>query len=139
MQKNLPKTLALRLQLFRSSANLSIEKLANITNIDAATICDIEEGRDTFLSTTTRQKLSKALKISSNLLKDVEVLPKKSEVPKETINYLKEMILSDLSDGLRCPKCNNKLNCKTVTLYDLENNPVRHPKARCNKCPFQIK
>ena len=33
---------------------------------------------------------------------------------------------------------NEKLITRIAKLYDLEDNLVLHPKARCSKCPFQL-
>lgn len=139
MEKDLPKTLSNRVQFFREKINLSRKKLAEISNIELSTINNIEEGTDTFLSTTIRQRLSKALKIPSYILKEVENKPIDDKIPTETIDAIKENILAGNLENNTCPKCHDLLVCRIVTLYDLEDNPVEHPKARCKKCPFQIK
>jgi len=138
-KEQLPKTLALRVQYFRDKYNISKESLASLSNVDLTLINNIEEGIETFLSTTIRQRLAKTLKISANTLKEVEKHPPKTEIPLEKIQDLKENILAGKLEDNYCPVCNNLLICKLLTMYDLEDNPVKHPKARCSKCPFQLK
>lgn len=140
MKKDLPNTLAGRVQYLRELNNLSKEQLATSSNLQLSIINDIEEGRDIFLSVTVRQKLSKALRVSLNTIKEVEKKVSNIEyTDQDVIDNIKFNILSGKLEGHNCPKCNNPLICKTVTLRDLEDNPVIHPKARCKKCPFQIK
>jgi transcriptional regulator with XRE-family HTH domain len=139
MKKDLPKTLAGRVQHLREVLDISSERLAELTNVDLSTINGIEEGKEIFLSTTVRQRLAKALRISSSVLKEVEKPPVNTQVPEEILEELKERILAGQLTNNRCPICHSSLNCKLVTLYDLENRPVNHPKANCSKCPFQIK
>lgn len=139
MKETLPKTLAQRVQYFREKYNLSKEALASLSNVDLPLINNIEEGIETFLSTTIRQRLAKTLKISAGALKEVEKHPPKPEISLEKLVYLKENILAGNIKDNKCPVCNNPLICKLLTMYDLEDNPVKLPKARCSKCPFQLK
>lgn len=139
MKETLPKTLALRVQYFREKWNLSKEALASLSNVELALIDNIEEGIETFLSTTIRQRLSKTLKIPASTLKEVEKHPQKPQIPLEKLEYLKENILAGNIKNNKCPACGNILICKIITMYDLEDNPVEHAKARCSKCPFQLK
>ena len=139
MKDQLPKTLATRLQYLREANNLTREGLSNKSRVNISIINDIEEGKDTFLSVTTRQNLSNALKISARVLKEVEKTPPKTIISSDIIDNIKYNILSGSLNSNKCPKCNNNLICKIVILYDLEDKPVKVPKARCNKCPFQIK
>ncbi|MGD9580490.1 MAG: helix-turn-helix domain-containing protein [Vampirovibrionia bacterium] len=139
MKKELPKTLARRLQFLRESNNLTIENLAKKSRVKAAVINDIEEGRESFLSVTTRQNLSTALKVPASVLKEVEKIPQKAVVDQNLIDNIKYNILSGQLENNKCPKCNSNLSCKIITLYDLEDQAVQVPKARCQQCPFQIK
>jgi transcriptional regulator with XRE-family HTH domain len=139
MKKKLPNTLAERVQYLREKSNLSVEKLAERSNLEPLVIHEIEEGRETFLSTSVRQRISKELKVSAKVLKEVEFQPEQKEVPEATIKTIQNSIIAGNLENNYCPKCHNKLHCKIVTMYDLEDNPVKHPKARCTKCPFQIK
>jgi transcriptional regulator with XRE-family HTH domain len=139
MKEKLPDTLSRRVQYLRESLNFSKERLAELSNIELATINDIEEGIDNFLSAGLRQKLSRALRVHAIVLKEVEKLPKKSEIPEEIILNIKGNILSGNLDNNFCPVCKKLLKCKIVVMRDLEDNQIRHPKARCEKCPFQIK
>jgi transcriptional regulator with XRE-family HTH domain len=139
MKKKLPGTLAGRIQHLRESSNLSPGELAARSNIDISIVTDIEEGKEIFLSAGIRQRIAKALRIPAAVLKEVELNPPKEEPPAETVTAIKMNILSGRLNDNHCPKCGNLLNCKIVTMYDLEDIPVKHPKARCSKCPFQIK
>lgn len=139
MNEKLPDTLAGRVQHLREKNNLTIEKLANISNLKPSEIIDIEEGKDIFLSAGIRQKLSKALKVPARILKEVEKEQTRVEVDPQIIENIKIDILTGKLENNRCPKCGSLLICKIVTMYDLEDRPVRHPKARCEKCPFQVK
>ena len=54
---------------------------------------------------------------------------------------LKALILENENNKgfvLLCPVCGSKLITRIAKLYDLEDNLMLHPKARCTKCPFQI-
>lgn len=139
MKNQLPKTLARRLQHLREANNLTREGLSKKSRVKISIINDIEEGKDTFLSVTTRQNLSGALKIPASTLKEVEKAPPKTAIRPEIIDNIKYNILSGILNENKCPKCNNDLICKVIILYDLEDKPVKMPKARCNTCPFQIK
>lgn len=139
MKEKLPNTLATRISFLREKLNLSQEKLAEISNIDLSTIHEIEEGRDIFLSPGIRQRLSKALRVAANVLKEVEIQPQPIETQSEAIDNLIRNILAGNLTNNYCPECKSLLNCKIVTMYDLEDNAVKHPKAICSKCPFQIK
>ena len=54
------------------------------------------------------------------------------------IEDLKQKILQGHKD-LSCPKCHSPLITRIAKMYDLEDNLMLHPKARCSKCVFQIK
>jgi transcriptional regulator with XRE-family HTH domain len=138
MKKELPETLSGRVQYLREKLNISREKLAELTNLPIEAVDNIEEGSDLFLSSGIRQRLAKSLRVNSHVIKEVEKHPERHILTHEMINNLKELILEGDVDIIRCPRCNSVLNCKIVTLYDMEDNPVDHPKAKCEKCPFQI-
>lgn len=139
MKQELPKTLSARIQFLREKINFSKEKLSEISNLQLSIINDIEEGKELFLSITTRQKLAKALRVSSNTIKEVEKQLEPITINQELLTSIKEHILNEAPSNILCPKCGNKLISKIVIMYDLDNSPVKHPKARCEKCPFQIK
>ena len=125
----------------REVLGLSQSGLAKKCNLQLEQINSIESGIETFLSTTVRQKLAKGLKTSLEQIKIYE----KGEVftfgSAREIEDLKEQILQNGENSkaaLYCPVCGSKLIVRIAKMYDLEDNLVLHPKARCSKCPFQI-
>ena len=140
MKKN--ETLAQFISTTRENMGYSQKGLAVKANIDISVIDDIESGRDLFLATPTRQKLANALKIHSHRIKELEKLPEMTEKDFELADKIEELKLLILNKGLKghnCPVCDSELVCRVSVMYDLENNMIRHPKAICSKCPFQIK
>lgn len=134
------KSLAQFVSTKRDKLGLSPSGLAKRANIDTKTIEDIEAGQELFLATTVRQKLAKALKTENATIKALEKQPKnKNEVTLEKIEAIKTYILAEETQDLKCPICKEKLICRIAKMYDLEDNLQLHPKARCSKCPFQIK
>lgn len=140
MKKN--ETLAQFISAARENAGYSQKGLAVRANIDISLIDDIESGRELFMAASIRQKLANALKIHSNRIKELEKLPEMSEKDFELSDRIEELKLRILNEGLKghaCPVCNSELVCRVSVMYDVEDNIIRHPKARCSKCPFQIK
>ena len=131
------KTLAKFIQNKRQELGYTTKGLAIATNLTINEIEEIEEGKELFLSVTTRQALSKVLKCEPEELKKLEKDISHSIISPEIIESLKELILNG-AGGLKCPKCGAPLVTKISKMYDLEDNPVLHPKAHCTKCPFQI-
>ena len=122
----------------REKLGLSQSGLATKSSLPLQIIEDIESGQELFLPTTFRQKLAKGLKLNTA---DVKVFEKQFEdnIPtEEIIEILKIAILED-EKSLKCPQCSHDLICHVEKMYDLEDNLIRHPKARCSKCPFQIR
>lgn len=130
-------TLAKFIQNKRKDLGLSINALANMANVSKTEIEEIEEGRQLFMSVTTRQALAKVLKCEPSEIKILEKDIVDSIISPEIIESLKELILNG-AGGLKCPKCGASLVTKVERMYDLEDNLVLHPKAHCTKCPFQI-
>ena len=130
-------TLAKFIQNKRKEFGLTINALAIMSNISKSEIEEIEEGRQLFMSVTTRQALAKVLKCEPNEIKSLEKDIVDSIISPEIIESLKELILNG-AGGLKCPKCGANLVTKVERMYDLEDNLVLHPKAHCTKCPFQI-
>lgn len=135
MQK---KSLAQFVQQKRENLGLSASGLSKKSNIEPTLIEQIESGQELFLSTTVRQNLAKGLKCSPNELKELEKDFEVNFINEDVIEDLKERILNGEAD-LTCPKCNSKLITRIAKMYDLEDNLMLHPKARCSKCVFQIK
>jgi len=132
-------TLAEFVSSTRDNLGLSQKGLAAKANINLATIENIESGQELFLSVPVRQKLAKALKVESRYIKSLEKQPKEPEISMEYIEEVKLRIISGQLNGNICPVCKSELICRVAELYDLEDRLIRHPKARCSKCPFQIR
>lgn len=138
--KNNTMTLAQFVSTTREELGLSQKGLAMKANIDLAIIENIESGQDLFLASSVRQKLARVLKTEIKKIKSLEKQPKNPhEVPLDYIEELRMRILTGNITGNICPVCKSELVCRVAEMYDLEDNLVRHPKARCSKCPFQIK
>ncbi|MBQ9245252.1 helix-turn-helix domain-containing protein [bacterium] len=135
------KSLAEFIRETREKAGFSIIGLAKRTSLSVEQIEDIEAGKELFLPATTRQKLAKGLKLNPADIKQYEriMLVSYDKVTNEYIDSVKQMILQEETENLRCPICGAKLNTKIVRLIDLENKIALHPKAQCSKCSFQIK
>lgn len=125
----------------RERIGLSQSGLAKKCNLTLDEIMSIESGIETFLSTTVRQKLAKGLKAS---LSDIKRYEKREDFTLGSLNDIEEIKEQILINGenskiaLHCPVCNEKLITRIAKMYDLEDNLVLHPKARCSKCPFTI-
>lgn len=132
------KSLAQFVQQKREKLGLSASGLANKCHLDINVIEQIESGQELFLPTTIRQNLAKGLKCSLDEIKALEKNFENRFVETDTIEDLKQRILNGEKD-LICPKCHSLLIVRIAKMYDLEDNLMLHPKARCSKCVFQIK
>jgi len=139
--KKLDISLAQFVVLKRESLGLSQEGLANASSLTLEQIQSIEQGLDLFLPSTIRQKLAKGLKIDNKEIKLYEIKTDFSLGQKNKMDSIREMILLNSQNPnfvIECPICGEKLITRIAKLYDLEDNLVLHPKARCSKCPFQL-
>ena len=132
------KTLAQFVQQTRENLGLNTKGLAKKCNLDLILLERIEAGEELFLPTTIRQNLAKGLKCSLDELKELEKDFENNFVAEDVIKVLKEIILTG-ETNLICPKRRSALIVRIEKMYDLEDNLVFHPKARCSKCVFQIK
>ena len=123
----------------REKIGLSQSGLAKKSSLPLSLIENIESGQELFLSPPIRQKLARALKLESNLIKSHEKRELDFNPYEEQVGNIKETILSGTLEGIKCPVCKSELICRVAELYDLEDKLIKHPKARCSKCPFQIK
>jgi len=134
------KTLAEFISTTREKIGYSQKGLADRANLNIEIIEAVESGQDLFLSSTVRQKIAKVLRLDLFQLKALEREPQVvKELDLDYIEELKLRILEGQISGNICPSCKSELICKIVEMYDLENRIVKHPKARCSKCYFQIK
>lgn len=136
---------------FELGTNLAqrVRQLRELRNLTAADVCkecrfskerfdDIESGIETWLSTSDRQRLAKALAVEPGILEEVEVkLPMPGSDQSHTIDIegLKATIFSGARE-LPCPSCGATLRCGIQDALDIEGNPVRLTKAACTKCLF---
>lgn len=132
------KTLAQFVQQKREKLGLSTGGLSRKCNVKLETLERIEAGEDLFLPVTVRQNLAKGLKCDPKELKHLEKSFDNHFVDAAVVEDLKQMILNGEKD-LLCPKCNSPLVTRIEKMYDLEDNLMLHPKAKCSKCVFQIK
>ena len=134
------KSLAQFVSELREKIGLSQTGLAKKSALPLKAIEDIESGQELFLASTIRQKLANALKIKPAELKRYEKHPDLSLMPDtEATVFIKNQILANDVTDLQCPVCGSKLITRIAKMYDLEDNLVLVPKARCTTCPFQIK
>ena len=125
----------------REELELSQEDLAYKSSLSLEQIQAIEQGLELFLSSTIRQKLAKGLKIENKEIKQYEVKVDYSLAKNSSMDSIREAILLNLQNPnfiINCPLCGEKLITRIAKLYDLEDNLVLRPKARCSKCPFQL-
>lgn len=131
-------SLAQFVQTKRDRLGLSPSGLAKRCHLDLDLIERIESGQELFLPTTFRQNLAKGLKCNPAEIKELEMKFNSEFVSEEKVSHMKERILAG-DDEILCPKCGSPLVTRIAKMYDLEDNLMLHPKARCSKCVFQIK
>ena len=135
-------TLAQLISTKREELGYSQKGLSSKANIDLSIIEDVESGKELFLSPSIRQKIALALKLTPQKIKLFEKQPQANEKDFEIAVKTEELkieILNENLKGHKCPVCGAELVCRVAIMYDLEDNLIRHPKARCSKCPFLIK
>ena len=136
-QKSLAQFVAER----REKLNLTQIELAQNSGLELEQIQNIEQGYELFLSTTIRQKLAKGLKTENKEIKHYEIKIDLNPVKSNVMDEIREQILLNSTNPnfkITCPKCGAKLITRIAKLYDLEDNLILRPKARCSKCPFQL-
>lgn len=131
-------SLAQFIQQKRENLGLSTSGLAKKCHLELSLLESIEAGEELFLPTTVRQNLAKGLKCSLEEIKELEKDFETKFTNEYIIEGLKEKILNG-EKGLICPKCSSSLITRIAKMYDLEDNLMLHPKAKCSKCVFQIK
>ena len=125
----------------REELELSQEDLAYKSSLTLEQIQSIEQGLELFLPSTIRQKLAKGLKIENKEIKQYEVKIDYTLGKNSSMDAIREAILLNSQNPnfiINCPVCGEKLITRIAKLYDLEDNLVLRPKARCSKCPFQL-
>ncbi len=125
----------------REEMGLSQEELSEKSSLTLEQIQSIEQGMDLFLSSTIRQKLAKGLKVDNKEIKQYEIKTDFTLSKASQMDSIREAILLNSQNPnfiIECPICGEKLITRIAKLYDLEDNLVLRPKARCSKCPFQL-
>ena len=125
----------------RESLNLSQEELAHKSSLTLEEVQAIEQGLELFLASTIRQKLAKGLKVDNKEIKQYEAKADFTLAKNNVMDSIREMILLNSQNPnfeIKCPLCGEKLITRIAKLYDLEDNLILRPKARCSKCPFQL-
>ena len=142
-QESLPKTLASRVSFLRNARRIHIEELSIQARVPLKLVEDIEAGIETWLPVSVRQRIARVLKVDPNILEEVEVkkingddFPK--EPPLELLERIQEEIISGGKD-IKCPLCSNPLKVWIQEGFDLNDNPIKAPKAHCTVCVFQFK
>jgi len=137
----LAETLAQRVNQLRELRNLTIRDIAKSTKFGIKRIEEIETGLETWLSSTDRQLLAKALSVEPALLEEVEVRSRDyGALSQESILV---NIQSDLSQAilagnkqLMCPLCGESLKSNVQHGFDIDGQPIKLARAHCTKCPF---
>ncbi len=137
----LANTLAQRVNQLREIRNITIRDLAKVTKFGIKRIEEIEAGLETWLSATDRQLLSKALSVEPALIEEVEV--RYNQDTSSGYQFIPDAIKEDLSqavlNGIRplsCPMCGEHLKCTIQHGFDIEERPIKLPRAHCVRCPF---
>ena len=140
---NLAATLASRLNQIREFRNMSKQDLAQASRISDKRIDDIEAGLETWLSSSDRQIIAKALFIDPRILKEAEYRPDERSHPSyaamsQSINKELEDSILNGSRDLACPQCGENLRCSVQERRDIYNQKIYFAKAFCTKCPFTL-
>ena len=122
----------------REKLGMSSIGLAKRSGVDISIIEDIESGKELFLPVTIRQKLAKVLKSQPAEIQSYERTYNTKMISDDIITDIKQQILNGEED-IHCPMCGSPLITRIAEMYDLEDHLMRHPKAHCSKCVFQIK
>lgn len=105
-------------------------------------IDDIESGLETWLSTTDRQILARALRVDPVVLKEVEYEPEQKELrdpPQEVLQELADKILGGVKETV-CPRCKKStLSSSVQEGFDLQGDRMQYARAFCSNCPFVLK
>lgn len=136
----LAPTLAQRVFQLREFRNLTVKDLARFARMTVKRVEEIEAGMESWLSSTDRQKLAKALNVEPYRLEEVEARYYRDDAAmiKAGNEQLTLSILAGYRD-LNCPECGHNLKCSVQEAFDLEEKPIRMAKAFCLKCPYVLR
>lgn len=141
----LAPTLARRIAQVREFRNMTVLDLAELSNFSIKRIEELESGLETWLSSTDRQRLAKALSLEPILLKEVEQrahqfapIPESHMLDANVAEQLAQQILDGV-ENLRCPDCGSALKTNVIDGLDMDGHPTQFPKAFCVKCPYVLR
>jgi transcriptional regulator with XRE-family HTH domain len=141
----LAPTLARRILQVREFRNMTVVDLASLSNFPIKRIEELESGLETWLSSTERQRLAKALSVEPSLLKEVEQranetapIPESKMLDAATAEQLGQDILDGL-ENLKCPDCGASLTTSVIDGLDMDGHPTQFAKAFCVKCPYVLR
>lgn len=142
-QEGLPKTLASRVSFLRNARKIHIAEFSHLARVPLKLLEDIEAGIETWLPVSIRQRIARVLKVDPNILEEVEVKNTIREdlvkaPPLELQERIQEEILSGIKE-INCPVCGNPLRTWIQEGLDINEQPIKTPKAHCTVCVFQLK
>ena len=141
-EHNLPNTLAARVSFIRNARGIHILELAKEARVSVNLIEEVESGIETWLSVAVRQRIARVLKVDPIILEEVEIKREFKDLLKDPQLEIIERIQNEIMDGVRnitCPVCGHPLKIWIQEGFDLNENPVKSPKAHCTVCVFQLK
>jgi transcriptional regulator with XRE-family HTH domain len=141
--EQLGSTLARRVFRLREIRNITQKELSKRSRFTIERIQDIESGVETWLSSSDRQLLARALVVDPYILQEVET---RSLIDPLSEGNKLELIHADIADSiltgmreLECPICGDILRCRLQEGLDMQGQVIYLPKAFCQKCPFVLK
>lgn len=141
-QEGLPKTLAARISYIRNARGIHIYELSQEARVDIKLLEEIEAGIETWLPVSVRQRIARVLKVDPKILEEVEVKKESKDLPKGPPLKIMERIHEEIISGknkINCPTCGSLLKVWIQEGFDLNDNPIKTPKAHCTVCVFQLK
>lgn len=133
------KSLAQFISETREKAGLSRSGLVNKTALSHELIDDVETGKVLFLSTTERQRIASALKISPSAIIKYEKTYHEVFDGDTLFETEAKRKAAEGETDIFCPVCGTKLVIRKINRFDIEDNPVIDYKISCPKCPYTIK
>ncbi|MDX2084498.1 MAG: helix-turn-helix domain-containing protein [Candidatus Melainabacteria bacterium] len=148
-QETLPETLAQRIQHLREQRGVTQQRLAHLANVPVQLIEELESGVELFLSTASRLKLARALRVRPGILKEVEVSSQPAIQVDSAYNHEVssafgqastlpfEAMATNPKGFWPCPACGGALQIALRDREDLRHHPIVVLKARCTECLFR--
>lgn len=136
----LAPTLAQRVGQLRDFRNMTVRDLGKLSRLGIVRIEEIEAGMESWLSSTDRQLLAKALSVEPRLLLEVEARPNLDESTAQKLE--RESQAAAILEGARdleCLECGGTLKCSIQEGYDIGGQPIAFAKAFCMSCPFVLR